>query len=94
MEDNEDRASAQNSYAWFWAERAKNLKNALAASKKSLEILPEAHGYWDTLSMIYWKMKNYKEALKAEEKALSFSQDSKGYKDQIKAIKADMEKNK
>ncbi len=94
LEDDEDRAGAQNSYAWFWAERAKNLKNALEASKNSLEILPEAHGYWDTLSMIFWKMKNYKEALKAEETALSFSPESQGYKNQIKAIKADMEKNK
>ena len=92
--DDRNKASLLNTYAWFWAPIGKNLKSAEKASKKSLEIRPEAHGYWDTLSMIYWKMKKYDKAIEAEEKALSLNPDQKAYKDQIEAIKKDIAKNK
>ena len=64
----EKNARTLNSYAWFWAEKEKNLKSALKAAKKSLE-LEDSHLTWDTLSRIHWKMGQHKEAIAAEEKA-------------------------
>ena len=83
---------ALNTYAWFWAPLGKNLESAFNASKKSLELAPENHYYWDTLSMIYWKQKQYDKAIEAEEKALEYSPGNKDYKKRIKDIKKDMNK--
>lgn len=91
--DDGDKASLLNTYAWYWAPQGKNLKSAEKASKKSLEIRPDAHAYWDTLSMIYWKMKNYDKAIETEEKALELNPNQNAYKNQIEAIKKDKEKN-
>ena len=91
--EDRNKASLLNSYAWFWAERGKNLESSIKASKKSIEIRPDAHGYWDTLSLLYLKQKKYDEALKAEEKALELSPGNSTYKRIIKDIKAEMSKN-
>jgi tetratricopeptide (TPR) repeat protein len=81
-----------NTYAWFWARKGENLKSAYRASKRSLELAPENHYYWDTLSMIYWKKKEYDKAIEAEEKALTYSPGNKDYKQRIKDIKKEMKK--
>jgi len=64
------------------------------AAKKSIE-LKNDHNYWDTLSMVYWKMGKYQEAIEAEEKALQLAGGkNEGYEKQISDIKAEMEKKK
>jgi tetratricopeptide (TPR) repeat protein len=79
-------------YALDWALAGKNLKSALKAAKKSLE-LKETDYAWDTLSLVYWKMGKYQEALEAEEKALQLAGGKdKDYEKRIADIKADMEK--
>jgi tetratricopeptide (TPR) repeat protein len=79
-------------YARDWARTGKNLKSALKAAKKSLE-LKETDYAWDTLSLVYWKMGKYQEALEAEEKALQLAGGKdKDYEKRIADIKADMEK--
>ncbi len=57
-------------YGGFWARQNKNLDDALAASKRSVELLPGLNYLWNTLSLVYEKMQNYPEAIKAAEKAL------------------------
>jgi tetratricopeptide (TPR) repeat protein len=57
-------------YAGFWARQNKNLDDALAASKRSVELLPGLNNLWSTLSLVHEKMQNYPEAIKAAEKAL------------------------
>jgi tetratricopeptide (TPR) repeat protein len=57
-------------YASFWARQNKNLEDALAASKRSVELLPGLNTLWNTLSLLHEKMQNYPEAIKAAEKAL------------------------
>jgi predicted Zn-dependent protease len=57
-------------YAGFWARQSKNLDDALAAAKRSVELLPGLNNLWNTLSLVHEKMKNYPEAIKAAEKAL------------------------
>jgi len=89
-----DNADGLNGYAWFWAERGKNLESALDAAKLSIN-LKDSHYTWDTLSMVYWKMGSYDEAIRAEETALKMIGDSnEEYEKRIKEIKADMETDK
>jgi len=57
-------------YAGFWARQNKNLDDALAAARRSIELLPGLNYLWNTLSLVHEKMQNYPEAIKAAEKAL------------------------
>jgi tetratricopeptide (TPR) repeat protein len=57
-------------YSGFWARQSKNLDDALAAAKRSVELMPGLNYLWNTLSLVYEKMLNYPEAIKAAEKAL------------------------
>jgi tetratricopeptide (TPR) repeat protein len=61
--------NALYSYAQYWVMQGKNLKDALAAAKKSVELRPDSYSMWSTLSDVYLKMNKYSEALKAAEKA-------------------------
>jgi len=66
-----DAALALWQYAGFWARQNKNLDDALAAAKRSVELMPGLNYLWNTLSLVYEKMRNYPEAIKAAEKALA-----------------------
>ena len=84
-------ANELNNFAWFWALEGKNLEYALEMSKKSLE-LDDNHYFWDTLSLIYWKLGKLQEALEAEKKALQLAGGkNEMYEKQIEGIKKDME---
>jgi tetratricopeptide (TPR) repeat protein len=81
-----------NEYACDWSLAGKNLKSALKAAKKSIE-LKDTDNAWDTLSLVYWKMGKYQEAIEAEEKALQLAGGKdKDYEKRISDIKAEMEK--
>jgi tetratricopeptide (TPR) repeat protein len=58
-----------SSYAAFWYKEAKNLDDALAAAKRSVELAPDYYNNY-TLGQILFKQKKYAEALKAAEKAV------------------------
>lgn len=82
------------SYAGFWARQGKNLDDALAAAKKSIELLPRFYLFWSTLSLVYEKMKNYPEAIKAKEKAVELGPEAvkASYKKDLDRLKAAQEK--
>jgi len=63
-------ASILGQYAGFWTRQEKNLKSALEAAKKAVELTPAAPAAWLSLGNVYIKMKNKAEALKAVTKAL------------------------
>jgi len=58
-----------SSYAAFWYQEAKNLDDALAAAKRSVELAPDYYNNF-VLGQILFKQKKYAEALKAAEKAV------------------------
>jgi tetratricopeptide (TPR) repeat protein len=58
-----------SSYASFWNREAKNLDDALAAAKRSVELAPDYYNNY-VLGQILFKQKKYVEALKAAEKAV------------------------
>ena len=43
-----DNTSALNGYAWFWALEEKNLKSALNAQLKAVEVDPDDDNLYDT----------------------------------------------
>ena len=81
-------------YAGFWARQNKNLDDALAAAKRSVELMPGLNYLWNTLSLVYEKMLNYPEAIKAAEKALETAPEASKatYKRTIDRLKAAQEK--
>lgn len=58
-----------SSYAAFWNKETKNLDDALAAAKRSVELAPDYYNNY-VLGQILFKQKKYAEALKAAEKAV------------------------
>lgn len=90
IKDKQDNVYELNSYAWFWALEGKNLKSALAAANKAIELMPESNFIWDTLAMVHWKLKNYEEAVKAQEKAIELNPNDPEYKERLEKIKKDM----
>lgn len=86
-----DNAITLNNYAWFWAERGENLKPALKASLRSLE-LEENHLYLDTAALIYWKLGTLDRAIELQEKALEKAPGNAGYTQRLAEMKAERDK--
>jgi len=60
------------SYASFWNRQGKNLENATAAAKRSVELKPDYFNYF-VLGQVLLKAKDYPAALQAAEKALELA---------------------
>lgn len=91
----EDNSNVLNSYAWFWANREKNLESALKAAKRSVELAEAAYNL-DTLGLVYEKLKRYEDALKAAEKAVELADEEVKvrYNNRIQQIKKVMAEEK
>jgi tetratricopeptide (TPR) repeat protein len=61
-------------YAWFWNQQGENLKSALEAAKKSVELEP-THYRFDILGQIQLKLKDLDGAVKSAEKALALAKE-------------------
>ncbi len=94
IKDYMDDSNTLYSYARFWADQEKNLKSALDAAKKSVE-LAQAPYKWDALSLAYLKLKRYDEALEAAKKAVETAGDQAArYEKRIKEIEEARAKDK
>ena len=82
-----DGAAQLNTYAWFWAELGGNLKHALKASLRSIELEPENHFYLDTAALICFKLGEIKDAVKYQGKAYEISKDP-SYKQKLEEYEA------
>ncbi len=65
LKKNMTDASILGQYAGFWTRQEKNLKSALEAAKKAIELNAAAPAAWLSLGNVHIKMKNKAEALKA-----------------------------
>jgi tetratricopeptide (TPR) repeat protein len=82
---------ALNEYAWFWAQKGKNLTDAEAAARRSLKLKDDAN-VWDTLSMVLWKQGKPSNAIAAEEKALQLAGGkNEDFEKRIKDIRKDIQ---
>ena len=66
---NNAMAGVNNQLAWLASNTGGDLKEATAASHRSLELRPNTAAYLDTLAHCYAAAKNYKEAVKYQAKA-------------------------
>ncbi|MFC1564100.1 tetratricopeptide repeat protein [candidate division KSB1 bacterium] len=92
VEITEMNTYSMNSYARFWAEKGLNLESALKVSRDTIELDDDNANYWDTLSLVYWKIREYQKAIEAEETALKYRPDYKPFLERIESIKKDMKK--
>jgi tetratricopeptide (TPR) repeat protein len=88
-----DDAMRLNSYAWFWAERGKNLESALAAAQRSIE-LDDREWTEDTLAVILLGLGRLDEALAAVNKAMAMSSTPSRYQNTEKRVKDAIAKKK
>ncbi|HLD29752.1 MAG TPA: tetratricopeptide repeat protein [bacterium] len=66
---NPGHAATLNYLAYYWADRKRNLDEALSYVLKALEPEPDNGAYLDTLGWVYFRKEDYKKALSYIEKA-------------------------
>ena len=74
VKKNATDAAALYRYAWFWNTQEENLKGALEAGKKSVELEPTYYRF-DILGQIQLKLKDFDGAVKSAEKALALAKE-------------------
>ena len=75
LELDPDDPDANHALGYLYAERGKNLDEAVRLIKKALKVEPENGAYLDSLGWAYFKMGRTEEALKLLEEAASFLKD-------------------
>jgi len=75
IEKHPDAHQMRNYLAYMWAEKARNLDQALTHINHALELDPENGAYIDTLGWIYYQQERYPEALEQLRKALDHIDD-------------------
>ncbi|RME46002.1 MAG: rhomboid family intramembrane serine protease [Deltaproteobacteria bacterium] len=65
-----DDPRPKNDFAWYLAEREKNLDKADRLAREAVGLAPDVHYYHDTLAWVRYKRKAYEEALQAMEEAI------------------------
>ena len=71
-----DAPSINNALSWYYAERGRNLDEALALVRDALKAEPRNPYFLDTLGWVYFKQGRNEEALKELLQAASLTQDS------------------
>lgn len=74
VKTNASDATALYRYAWFWNQQGENLKSALEAGKKTVELEPTYYRY-DILGQIQLKLKDFDGAIRSAEKALTLAKE-------------------
>ena len=69
ISDEPENAANYNQFAWLIGNTEGNQDEALQYSKKSVELSPEAGGYFDTLARVYFAKHDYQSAVKYQTKA-------------------------
>ena len=73
LEQDQNRATVLNNYAYFLAERGDNLKDAEKMSKEALNLEPENATFIDTYGWVMFSQKKYADAVEWLEKAAKLS---------------------
>lgn len=69
INDVPDNPSNYNQFAWLIGNTEGNQDEAIRYSKKSLEMTPDAGGYYDTLAHVYFNKGDYENAVKQQARA-------------------------
>lgn len=92
--DQPDDASAYNQLAWLIGNTEGDLDEALRASRKSLELRPEAGGYYDTLARVYFAKGDFANAIHYQTKALEMDPHSRQMQRQLEVFRKKLEEQK
>ncbi len=84
MSDRPDDDTPYNQFAWLISNTEGDFQEALAASKKSLELKPESPGHMDTLGRCYYAVGDYENAVKQQRRAIELDPHSQQMKRQLK----------
>ena len=77
-------ATNYNQYAWLVGNTEGDKDAAIRYSKKSIELMPDAGGYYDTLAHAYAGKGDYKSAVEAQTKAAKLDPHSRQIQEKLK----------
>ena len=83
-----------NQFAWLIGNTEGDFEEALKCSRKSLELEPDAGGYYDTLGRVYFGKGDYASAVKVQTKAAELDPHSGLIAKQLQLFKETLEKQK
>ncbi|MFP6675948.1 MAG: hypothetical protein VB878_12775 [Pirellulaceae bacterium] len=90
-------AHFNNQYAWLVANTTGDYGEALRRCRQSVDLMPDASGYWDTLARCYFAKKEYTNAVKYQRHAVSLEPHSGQIKKQLelfeKTLKEESDQN-
>jgi tetratricopeptide (TPR) repeat protein len=89
-----DEAVYYNQFAWLIGNTEGDFEEALKFSRKSLELDPDAGGYYDTLGRVYYGKGDYENAVKYQAKAAELDPHSGLIQKQLKLFQDALEKHK
>jgi tetratricopeptide (TPR) repeat protein len=84
MSDRPDDDTPYNQFAWLISNTEGDFQEAIAASKKSLELKPESAGHMDTLARCYFAPGELENAVKEQRRAIDLDPHSQQMKRQLK----------
>lgn len=84
MSDHPEDDTPYNQFAWLISNTEGDFQEALAASKKSLQIKPESAGHMDTLARCYFAAGELENAVKEQQRAIKLDPHSQQMKRQLK----------
>jgi tetratricopeptide (TPR) repeat protein len=79
-------AHYNNQYAWLVANTTGDYDEALRRSRQSVDLLPDASGYWDTLARCHFAKGDYANAVKYQEHAAAMEPHSGQIKKQLQTF--------
>jgi tetratricopeptide (TPR) repeat protein len=91
-----DRELAQqyNQLAWLISNTSGDFQEALAASRKSLELMPDSAGYMDTLARCYYAVGDLPQAIATQQQALRGDPHSGQLQRQLEFFEAERSRSK
>jgi len=91
--DEPDNPAWYNQYAWLAGNTEGDLDKALRYSRKSLELRPDAGGYYDTLAHVYFARGEYQKAVETQQKAVELEPHSPIMRQKLEVFRAALKKH-
>lgn len=92
MADRPEDDTPCNQFAWLISNTEGDFQEALAASKRSLELKPESPGHMDTLGRCYYAVGDIENAVKQQRRAIELDPHSQQMKRQLKLFEDELAK--
>lgn len=89
-----DLATMNNQFAWLISNTEGDLQLALRCSQRSLELEPQAPGYFDTLGRCHYALGELEEAVTTQRKAVEMEPFAMAMQRQLKLFEAALEQKK